>query len=184
MVQAYLLELMREFDLSPWSWVKDVRIDRHLQALGQCFLEDGVPVIRLRSMRPLSPEEEALQARDTKDRLLGIYIHEQLHQYLDLQSEETLAAVEVLRNLYPEVPVGGTEGAMNEFSTYLHLILCTLELDAMALLIGEARYRDLKAAPRFYRFIWRTVLEDTEPLRDLIRRVGLTSPAAAPTARG
>jgi len=173
MVKAYLLDLGRKFDLSRWSWVKDVRIDRYLEALGQCFVKDGIPVIRLRSMRPMTPEEETVHGQDARHRLLALYVHEQFHAYLDLKAQQTDAAIQELRQLYPQGPVGGEEGARNEFSTYLHLLLCTLELDSVSCLSGEDTYRALKAEPRFYRFIYRTVLADTDALRDLIRRRGL-----------
>lgn len=177
MVKGYLLDLGREFDLSPWTWVKDVRIDRYLEALGQCFVDDGIPVIRLRSMRPMTPEEEAEHGLAARHRLLCIYLHEQLHQYLELHSAATEAAIQDLRALYPTVPVGGEDGARSEHSTYLHLILCTLELDSVSSLIGEEHYRHLRSEPRFYRFIYRTVLSDTQPLREVIQRHGLALPA-------
>ena len=40
--------------------------------------------------------------------------------------------------------VGG-EGARDEFSTYLHLIVCYLEFSAMKELLGEPKAREIMA---------------------------------------
>ncbi|MEF2278924.1 hypothetical protein V3W47_11500 [Deinococcus sp. YIM 134068] len=172
-VRSALLDLMRQHDLSRWTWATDVRIDRDLPALGQCSREDGRHVVRLRSAKQPANVEGSAPPRINWHGLLTVYVHEQLHAYLDLKDDQVQQAVEELRHLYPSVPGGGEEGARSEFSTYLHLILCTLELEGVSSLIGEATYREIKAEPRFYRFIYRTVLRDTDALRDLIRRHGL-----------
>lgn len=172
-VQLALLDLMRQHDLSRWAWATDVRIDRDLRTLGVCSREDGEYVVRLRAAKQPADVEGRASPQPNWQRLLAVYIHEQLHAYLDLKDDQVQDAVQELRRLYPDVPVGGEEGARNEFSTYLHLILCTLELEGVSSLIGEATYREMKADPRFYRFIYRTVLRDTDALRDLIRRHGL-----------
>lgn len=169
-VRSALLDLMRQHDLSRWAWATDVRIDRDLRTLGVCSREDGEYIVRLRAAKQPADVEGRAPFRANWKGLLAVYFHEQLHAYLDLKDGQVQGAVQELRRLYPDVPVGGEEGARSEFSTYLHLILCTLELEAVSSLIGEATYREMKADPRFYRFIYGTVLRDTNALRNLIRQ--------------
>ena len=60
-----------------------------------------------------------------------------------------------------EVPVGAPEGAVDENSTYLHLVVCYLEYQAMRELLGEFKSRQIMEfwATDHYTWIYRTVLE-------------------------
>jgi hypothetical protein len=46
-------------------------------------------------------------------------VHEQLHWYLAEHPQQTQAAEDELRKIYPKVPVGGGEGGKDQESTYL-----------------------------------------------------------------
>ena len=70
-------------------------------------------------------------------------LHEQFHWFLTnhVERAKTNAALTELRALYPTVPTALPAGAMGERSTYLHLIVCHLELQALTALLGEQSAR-------------------------------------------
>jgi hypothetical protein len=80
---------------------------------------------------------------------------------------------ERLRDLYPQVPVGGSDGAQDEFSTYLHLLVNWLELEATVQFFGrDVADRHVRALP-FYRWVYAKVTEDNALLWALYREFGL-----------
>jgi len=108
--------------------------------------------------------------------LLSAYLHEQLHWYLTWHSKsrpsdwETLFAQ--LRARYPQVPAASAGGAQDEFSTYLHLVVNWCEVEAASEFVGrETVVRHVSALP-FYRWIYRTVLDDWDELGALYRDTG------------
>jgi len=57
--------------------------------------------------------------------------------------------------------------------TYLHLIVCTLELEALIELVGDPRARQQLEGWIHYTWVYRTVLTDTERLGKVLRRHGI-----------
>ncbi|HEX2189462.1 MAG TPA: hypothetical protein VHG51_11215 [Longimicrobiaceae bacterium] len=151
-----LLRLARQYPLEKWLFTREVRIRTGV-------IPHSHPVLTLNT-RYLEDDH----------RQLATFVHEQLHWFLEARPGPTAAAVRELRGMYPEVPVGGGEGARDEHSTYLHLLVCTLELDAASELLGEARARELLGTSGHYRWIYRQVLTRTPQLRGVLERHGLT----------
>jgi len=89
---------------------------------------------------------------------------------------KTDAALTELRALYATVPTALPTGASGERSTYLHLIVCTLELQALTELLGEPSARQQLERWTHYTWVYRTVLTDTEPLGGVLRRHGIIVP--------
>lgn len=111
--------------------------------------------------------------------LLADFVHEQLHWHLVARSDAMRAAVAELRSCYHDVPVGHPDGGHDEFSTYLHLVLCPLEHLTLVHLVGESA---ANAVRRFwqsdhYCWIYRTVEDDWTILRELVERHGLVPEA-------
>ncbi len=112
---------------------------------------------------------------ENDNQLLADYVHEQLHWFLAGRDEDCASAIAELRKLYPQVPVGHPEGARDEYSTYLHLLLCPIEHFAMVDLIGAEAAEQVR---RFwqtdhYCWIYRKVEEDWEQLIEIIERCNL-----------
>ena len=76
------------------------------------------------------------------------------------------------------MPVGAPEGARSAYSSYLHLIIGILELDALARLLGRARAEAVIARIDIYLWIYETVLKDEAALRAVAARHGLSLPPA------
>ena len=104
-----------------------------------------------------------MSTRHTKDDelLLSSFVHEQAHWFLTQNDKQTEEAKKELRALFPKVPVTFPEGAADEESTYLHLIVNYLEYRADRELFGELKARQIMEfwSKDHYTWIYKTVLE-------------------------
>lgn len=110
---------------------------------------------------------------ETEDLLLATYLHEQMHWYLWRLGGPDVDPIapffdELVRR-YPKAPIKLPEGARNYEQTYLHLVVCWLELAALAELIGRERAEALADTQWGYRWIYRTVIKDWEDIERLLR---------------
>lgn len=153
-VQALLLDALERYDLQPWLFTRNVNIDETAET-NFASLRNGEPQITLRAgFRSVYG-------------LVSLFIHEQLHIHLHQHQAQVDQAVAELRLIYPSVPVGGVDGAMTEKSTYEHLLLCTLERDAVKAILGDELGNKLK--PLGYHFIYGEVERNAPKLRQVIR---------------
>jgi hypothetical protein len=67
------------------------------------------------------------------------------------------------------------EGARSEFSTYLHLAVCLIELDALTHVLGKEKAEKVIATngKYFYKWIYKTVLQDQTQIREVLKSNGL-----------
>ncbi|MGH9796261.1 MAG: hypothetical protein ACRD5G_15955 [Candidatus Acidiferrales bacterium] len=103
---------------------------------------------------------------------LSTYVHEQLHWFISDRQQALRKATDDLRKGYPDVPKGPPEGARDERSTYLHLLVCYLEYDGLQQIVGPetARAQIEKLADHHYKWVYRTVLKDGEKIRTILER--------------
>jgi hypothetical protein len=150
--KAQLERLLATYDLRKYTFTHTVVIDEQ-------SIPHSHPVLTLHA-RHLKQDDE----------LLSTYVHEQLHWYLDEHLDQTTAAEEDLRKIFPKVPVGYPEGANDEESTYLHLIDCYLEMEADRDLLGQSRAAAVMNfwAGDHYRWVYRTVIDDESTIRKVI----------------
>jgi hypothetical protein len=149
-----LLKLLQTYDLEQWLFTRDVVIQSRV-------IPHSHPVLTLNTQYV---EDDVAQ--------LATFLHEQLHWFMSehVPGDRRRAADEALRKAFPEVPSTPPEGAANEGSTYLHLIVCYLELEALSTLIGGDAARAKLAAWNHYRWVYSTVLADTATIRDIVNR--------------
>ena len=150
--KAMLERVLQDYDLSKYTFTREVVIED--QAINHAF-----PVLTLNS-----------RFADSEDELLSSFVHEQLHWYLRDHVSATQGAVADLRQFYPRVPVGGTEGAETEYSTYGHLVDCYLEIVADRHFIGPDRTSAVVADKGHYTWIYATILKDEPRMSALIDR--------------
>ena len=93
---------------------------------------------------------------------LATFLHEQFHWFVESKTLDKEAAIKAFKKLFPRVPVEAGLGARNEYSTYLHLIVCDLELQAMTKLVGENLARQVLGEWTHYTWIYNTVLENKQ----------------------
>lgn len=109
--------------------------------------------------------------------LLSMYLHEQMHWYATWYSyaraPQWRQLFERLRARYPTIPAVEAGGANDAFSTYLHLLVNWLEVEAVSRFIDRGRVESHVRALHFYKWIYRTVIDDREWLEALYREHAL-----------
>jgi hypothetical protein len=156
-----LRRLLRTYDLDKWIFTRDVLIQSRV-------IPHSHPVLTLNT-----------RYLDDDTAQLATFVHEQLHWFLTdhVERAKTNAALTELRVLYPTVPTAAPEGdPLGERSTYLHLIVCHLELQAVTAILGEQSARQQMERWTHYTWVYRTVLTETERIGELLRRHGVVVP--------
>jgi hypothetical protein len=148
-----LQRLLATYDLSPWIYTRSIVID-----------ERAIP---------FSHPILTLHTRHAKDDelLVSTFVHEQLHWFLAGRREATEQAIADLRKLFPSVPAGGTAGARDEYSTYLHLLVCYLEQQADLRVLGELKTRQVMDfwATDHYTWVYQTVISQSREIGQIMR---------------
>jgi hypothetical protein len=152
--EQQLRRLISSYDVSKWLFTGSIVIESNV-------IPHSHPVLTL-STRHLKDD----------DLLLSTFVHEQLHWFLVYKSKETEDAYKELRAMFPKVPVGSTEGARDEESTYKHILVCYLEYQANKELLGELRTKQVMEfwAGDHYTWIYKTVLEREREIGSLVRK--------------
>lgn len=145
---AQLRGLLEQYDLDRWINTNDVVIQTRV-------IPHSHPVLTLNT-RNVGGNEVAT---------LSTFVHEQGHWYFTARWDATNAAIEDLGRLFPETPSAEAGGARDRESTLLHLMVCTLEYDAMVELVGRDQARALLGASDVYPWIYARVLNDEDNAR-------------------
>jgi hypothetical protein len=168
-VRTMLLKVGLDYDLSPYEYTRRVRI-----APGE--IPHSHPVLTLNTRI----REDAA--------LLSSYLHEQMHWYVTWYSHTrhdgwNAIWAELLAR-YPKVPVAFPEGAHTAHSSYLHLIVNWLEIEAAAQCLGRERAVEIAEKNFVYSGLYRIVLTEWNALAELYRANALTPicPATGMTA--
>ncbi len=163
-----LHELRARHDLSKWEYTKKIRIVPD-------EIPHSHPVLTLNCSRALDPSHD-------EDAFLSVYLHEQIHWGLGRREAENSRTIDELAILYPEFHVGLPETAGDWFSTYLHLVVNWLEIEAAAEFIGRERAEaEARKAP-VYSKIYQTVLADHDSIEALLLTTGVLPLPPANTA--
>jgi hypothetical protein len=91
---------------------------------------------------------------------------------LSERSNPTQEAIADLRNPFPTVPAGpAAGGAADEHSTYLHLLVCYLEQQAVLRLFAELKAKQVMDfwAADHYTWVYKTVLERSRDIGTVMR---------------
>jgi hypothetical protein len=119
-----------------------------------------------------------LNANQLDDDLVALatFVHEQIHWFEEAKPEQRDRAMEEFRAMYPDAPGGPPDGARDKDSTYLHLLVCYQEYTAMKELVGAEKAKEVieTSSRRYYRWIYRTVLDDGPRIKAVIEKYGLT----------
>lgn len=156
--EQQLRTILNTYDVSSYSFTYSIRIN-------EGDVPHSHPVLTLNTVH-LGDDANALST----------FLHEQLHWYSLIMSTETEAAVKALKEIYPHVPVGRGQGAADEYSTYVHLIVGLQEYDALASYVGRAEAKRVILSKPHYQWIYKQVLTKTERLRTLLARHQLAEP--------
>ena len=144
--------LRQQHDLRRFEFTSHVRI-------APTELPHSHPVLTLNTQL-YDPEE-----------ILCEYLHEQMHWYterLGCAGPES-SLISELRRRYPQAPTVLPEGARDAYSTYLHLLVNWLEIEAAAHFLSRKRAEAIALGKHYYRWIYRTVIADWVMLEELFR---------------
>jgi hypothetical protein len=158
-----LQRLVKTYDLSKWIFTRSILIDEKA-------IPHSHPILTLHT-RHLKDD----------DLLLSTFVHEQLHWFLVQKGKETDEAMKELRALFPKVPVGPPDGAADEESTYLHLLVVYLEYRADREVLGELRAKQVMDfwAGDHYTWVYKTVLERRRDIGNILFKYKLIPAARA-----
>lgn len=147
-------EILEKYDLSKWIFTDKIMIESFA-------IPHSHPVLTLNT-KPMSEDER-----------LSTLLHEQIHWYVDENKDQEQKAIAEFKKQYKNVPHGNREGAKDEYSTYLHLIVCYLEFKSMVELVGEERAEKVMRDTNHYTWIYETVLKDQKSIGKTIARYKL-----------
>lgn len=137
-----LTELLAEYDTARW-------IRTHKIHVAERATPHSHPVLTLTGRR--NPRRQPL---------LATFLHEQFHWHPIEEAAAGQKAMAEFAKLFPDPPSRQEGGARDNFSTYLHLVVCDLEYQAMEKLVGDERAREILSEWRFYTWIYEKVLND------------------------
>lgn len=155
--RTQLQSLMTRYDLSRWLFTNKINIESRQ-------IPHSHPVLTLNA-RHLNHD----------DLLLSTFIHEQLHWFLDTQKSATTATVAELRVIYPRIPVGYPDGSDDEEGNYEHIIVISLEYQALRILLGQSKAEDAMVywSEDHYKWLYKKKLADQSILDALLIKHGL-----------
>lgn len=140
--EVQLRRLVRKYDIQAWIFTNDVMID------DEQFIPHSHPTLTINS-RYLADDHAQL----------ATFLHEQFHWYGTVNQEDIDAAIDDFRAAFPETP-SGREGARDEYSTYLHLVICDLEFQALTVLLGKPAAEKVLRNWSHYSWIYQQVLSN------------------------
>lgn len=149
-----LIRLLGQYDVQRWIETRDIRVE-HLAT------PHSHPVLTLSTLH-----------LDDDLQLLSTFLHEQFHWYSNRNAERRDSAIAAFREHWPDVPVADSGGARDVASTYLHLVVCDLEFQAMTILVGREQARRVLDSYAHYEWIYDRVLEGSY-VRTVMTRNGL-----------
>jgi hypothetical protein len=152
-MRAVLSKLCADHDLSGWIFTQTIEVD-------EAAMPHSHPVLTLNTEN----EHDELMA-------LASLVHEQLHWFEEEHAANRDRAIEETTLHYPSVPSARPEGAGDEISTRLHLLVCYLEYQALKVLLGEhvARQTILALSRHHYCWVYRIVLTDERRIESILR---------------
>jgi hypothetical protein len=152
-IGALLKEVLSEHDLSKLTFTRKIIIE-------QAVIPHSHPVLTIGT------------SSNDKEYILSTYIHEQLHWYVEKYPDAGKNAIDEFKKRYPNVPYQNRAGAQDEYSTYLHLIVCYLEYRSMSGLIGEEKAKQFIWNQNHYTWVYNKIIEDATYIGGVLKKNG------------
>lgn len=168
-LEAQLLELFAQYDLSRWYYAETIHI------------EDGV-MPHSHPLLTLSPITRSVTYLDHSERLLQAYIHEQMHWFSLLDEPERTSdrAGAEFRTRYPNLPIERPKGTGSGFSNYLHIEVNFLEYQGLRELLGVPKATEIIASVPHYTAIYALVLQDYDEIDRIMQENHMMLPERPP----
>ena len=171
-LEEALSRLLVQYSLSKWQYADIVRIEADV-------LPHSHPVLTL------SPQTRSTNYLADTKKLLGNYLHEQLHWFLLLEdkAERSREASATFQSLYPDLPTERSEGCGSQASNYLHIQVNYLEYLGLSELLGADEARQVVASIPYYTKIYALVLEQNEQISEVMTTHQLIPEARPPSSK-
>jgi hypothetical protein len=155
-----LVRVLGQYDVADFTWTKQIVVDA-------TATPHSHPVLTLNTK---------YQKQDKQ--LLATFVHEQYHWYEEKHKSDTDAAIAELRRKWLTLPVGAPEGADDEDSSYLHVIVCYAEFQELKRLLGEGDAKKIMDfwANDHYKAIYKLVISEEVAVGAIVKRHGLWPP--------
>ncbi len=154
-----MLHLAQVYDLRPFLFTKKI----HLQSQ---VIPHSHPVLTINTRNAENPKK-----------LLSVWLHEELHWWTVQNSKNVNLAIRELKKIYPNAPATKSSGAN---STFLHLIVCHLELKALGFYVGDKESReiitDVMKKDKIYPWIYYQILYKDHAIKRIVRKYKLIPP--------
>jgi hypothetical protein len=158
--KVQLEQVLSRYQVDKWLFTRKVRID-------ETVIPHSHPTLTLNTGN-LGQDE----------RLLSEFVHEQIHWLEEGKPEQRDAAIGELEKLFPDLPTRAPQGARDRRSSYLHLVVCYQEFQAMKELVGDTKAKEVFDywAGHHYKAIYRAVLEREDTIGPVVNRNQLQIP--------
>jgi hypothetical protein len=143
---------------------------------GHVLIDETAPIAHSHPILTLLPEHAVAADEDV---VLTTFVHEQMHWAANVL-DGVPAAKEDVRRRWPTPPDVADGGATDARSTWLHLVVCALEIAAMAHLVGTDRAVAAVRSVPWYRWIYERLLGDDLPWQASLERWQIDLPPAPP----
>jgi len=150
-----LEDLLSRYDLSKYIFTRKINI-------GERKIPHSHPILTLHT-----------RYKNDSDRLLSLFLHEQIHWLEDSKGKEFKAAMQEFEKLYPNPPSKFPEAANNRESTYRHFVVNYLEIRALREFLGEQRANKRFKSPNVYTWIYPKILSDEERVKRVVEKHNL-----------
>ncbi len=157
--KVVLLDILKKYNLERYIYTRDI------------VIESGV-IPRSHPVLTLQAEE-----KNKPDDLLGTFIHEQMHWYwIEASPGKDKGPRLDFKERYPFAPFKLPEGSGDESSTYQHLGVCWLEYQGLIQTVGLARAKKVLSEKKYYTWIYKMVLTDTEFIASVMKKYKMDHP--------
>jgi hypothetical protein len=153
LMKQNMLHLAQVYDLSPFLYTKKINVESKV-------IPHSHPVLTLNTRHAENPKK-----------ILAMWMHEELHWWMDKNPKATASAVKELKKIYPDAPKG--MGATAD-STFLHLLVCYLEMRTLALYVGEKESKviieDIMRKDKIYPWVYYQVLYKNFAIKKILKK--------------
>lgn len=154
-----LHHLVQVYDLTPLLFTRNIQIQSQV-------IPTSHPVLTLNTRNAEHPKK-----------LLSSFLHEQFHWWGGMNQENFKLAVKELKKIYPTAPA--TKGSGPD-STFVHLIICYLERQALAFYLGDKEAKEIITAimkkDKIYPWIYYQVLNKDFAIKKVVQKYKLLPP--------
>lgn len=149
-----MLHLAQVYDLRPFLFTKKIHIQSQV-------IPHSHPVLTINTRNAEKPKK-----------ILSVWLHEELHWWALQNKKEMNLAIKELKKIYPQAPAAK--------STYLHLIICHLEMKALVFYLGEKEAREIITGimknDKIYPWIYYQILYKDHAIKRVVRKYKLIPP--------